>query len=330
MSFSEGSGLWMPNMGAMNELMVGDKDGDGNRRPRRNCIFYVNQRPPTTSSDPNWAKERAKQFAQLMNLAQAGSDYHTLYDVFDLEEAFNPATAGPMADAMEAGLTRPWFQATSAGYANLCEGTVYLVVEEEEIWDQAIWMTHERDALWNSGRITQVVEIRPADIGRVYDGGGASLSQIPHHPYRGGQPPGATPPRDIDTSEVPAGIKADPNQDPNKKALDAIGNPDVSGDPDAPPISICPGYNFGIIDLGFDGGSGKEGYAVVDASCKQVAGAITSNVCTDPLFSCSPAPIKITTLHFGGQNYACRGDSRAGRCPGNTVDVQYCCRNDGN
>ncbi|KAH8827555.1 hypothetical protein DL96DRAFT_1101592 [Flagelloscypha sp. PMI_526] len=207
MSFSEGAGLWLPNMGAMNELMVGDKDGDGGRKPRRNCIFYVNQRPPMTERDPNWAKERAKQFAQLMNLAQAGSDHHTLYDVFDLEAAFNPATAGPMADALESGLKRPWFEATSAGYAHLCEGTVYLVCEEEEIWNQAIWMTHERDALWNSGRITRVVEIRPADIGRVYDGGGSSVSQIPHHPYRGGQPPGATPPRDIDSSEIPAGIK---------------------------------------------------------------------------------------------------------------------------
>ncbi|KAG7445808.1 uncharacterized protein BT62DRAFT_932973 [Guyanagaster necrorhizus] len=92
--------------------------------------------------------------------------------------------------------------------------------------------------------------------------------------------------------------------------------------------AICPGYNYGIIDLGYDVGTGKEGYAVVDDSCNQVAGAITTNVCDEPLFSCSPAPITITGLHYGGQNYACRGDVNSGSCNG--AAVQVCCRNDGN
>ncbi|PBK83947.1 hypothetical protein ARMGADRAFT_1170315 [Armillaria gallica] len=92
--------------------------------------------------------------------------------------------------------------------------------------------------------------------------------------------------------------------------------------------AICPGYNFGIMDLGFDVGTGREGYAVVDDSCNQVAGAITTNVCNEPLFSCSPAPITITALHYGGQNYACRGDVNSGSCSGTAVQV--CCRNDGN
>ncbi|KAH8810213.1 hypothetical protein DL96DRAFT_1627998 [Flagelloscypha sp. PMI_526] len=84
------------------------------------------------------------------------------------------------------------------------------------------------------------------------------------------------------------------------------------------------------MDLGFDVGSGKEGYAVLDSTCNQVAGAITKNPCTDPLFSCSPPPIKIVQLHLFGQNYACRPDSRSGRCSTANTDVQFCCRNDGN
>ncbi|KAK0450311.1 uncharacterized protein EV420DRAFT_1646550 [Desarmillaria tabescens] len=92
--------------------------------------------------------------------------------------------------------------------------------------------------------------------------------------------------------------------------------------------AICPGYNYGIIDVGRDVATGKEGYAVVDDSCTQVAGAITSNPCDEPLFSCSPPPITIVGLHYGGQNYACRGDVNSGYCGG--THVQVCCRNDGN
>jgi len=92
-------------------------------------------------------------------------------------------------------------------------------------------------------------------------------------------------------------------------------------------VAICPGFNFGVADLGFDPGTGKEGYAVLDDSCNQVAGAITSNVCDEPLFSCSPPPIKITQLHLNGLNYACRGDPNAGACNG--APIQVCCRNDG-
>ncbi|KAJ7489019.1 glycosyl hydrolase family 71-domain-containing protein [Mycena latifolia] len=56
------------------DLMVGDLDGDGNRKPRQNCIFYVNQRD-VDSEDPNYAKNRAVQFADIMNAAYPGSDY---------------------------------------------------------------------------------------------------------------------------------------------------------------------------------------------------------------------------------------------------------------
>jgi hypothetical protein len=75
MKWDDASGTYQPNMGGMNDLMVGDMDDTGNRRRRSNCIFYVNQRPPMNDTDPNWAKKRALQFADLMNLAQAGGDY---------------------------------------------------------------------------------------------------------------------------------------------------------------------------------------------------------------------------------------------------------------
>jgi hypothetical protein len=56
------------------DLMIGDMDGDGNRKPRQNCIFYVNQKD-VDENDPNYAKNRAVQFADLMNAANPGSDY---------------------------------------------------------------------------------------------------------------------------------------------------------------------------------------------------------------------------------------------------------------
>jgi hypothetical protein len=56
------------------DLMIGDMDGNGNRKPRQNCIFYVNQKD-VDENDPNYAKNRAVQFADLMNAANPGSDY---------------------------------------------------------------------------------------------------------------------------------------------------------------------------------------------------------------------------------------------------------------
>jgi hypothetical protein len=56
------------------DLMVGAVDGDGNRKPRNNCIFYVNQ-PDTPDTDPNYAKNRAIQLEALLNLENPGGDY---------------------------------------------------------------------------------------------------------------------------------------------------------------------------------------------------------------------------------------------------------------
>jgi hypothetical protein len=60
---------------------------------------------------------------------------------------------------------------------------VYLVTEEEDIWQGSIWLTNEVNALFRSGAITEIVEVRPADIGQAYDHGG-SVYQIPKIPYR--------------------------------------------------------------------------------------------------------------------------------------------------
>ncbi|KAJ7863394.1 hypothetical protein B0H13DRAFT_2671453, partial [Mycena leptocephala] len=185
-------------------------------------------------TDPNWAKKRALQFADLMNLAQAGGDYHTLYDVYNLDDAFNSAIAGPMADALESGLKRVWFQTTSEAFATLCQGSVYLVTEEEDIWQGSIWLTNEVNALFRSGAITEIVEVRPADIGQAYDHGG-SVYQIPKIPYRGGQPPGAKPPRDA-SIQIPAGKRPDINNNPTMKKIEALNNLDTTDPADDPPV----------------------------------------------------------------------------------------------
>ncbi|KAK0226500.1 hypothetical protein IW262DRAFT_1457733 [Armillaria fumosa] len=89
--------------------------------------------------------------------------------------------------------------------------------------------------------------------------------------------------------------------------------------------AICPGYNFGIADLG---GGPPGSWRVYDDSCNPVLTVITDNPCTQGSFSCSPAPITFTGLHLNGQNYACRGDPNSGSCDGH--GIQVCCRNDGN
>ncbi|KAJ7441930.1 hypothetical protein B0H11DRAFT_2348774 [Mycena galericulata] len=207
-------------------LMVGALDGDGNREPRQNCIFYVNQKD-VDPEDPNYAKNRAVQFADLMNDALSGSDFHTLYDVYDSASAFS-YTSDPMASALSSGNLRNWFEDTSAAYADLCLGTVYLIVEAEpqQIWPQSIWLTHELPAIINGGLVTQIVEIRPEDVGTAANGGAGGTRYIRHYPYRGGQPPGATPPRDGDTSVVPGNVTININA--ANAAVDGI--VDVPGD----------------------------------------------------------------------------------------------------
>jgi hypothetical protein len=54
--------------------MVGAMDGNGNRLPRQNCIFYVNLEG-YEQDNPNLGRTRAIQFAALMNAAFPGGDY---------------------------------------------------------------------------------------------------------------------------------------------------------------------------------------------------------------------------------------------------------------
>jgi len=89
-----------------------------------------------------------------------------------------------MADALEAEQQHTWFQITSKEYATLCAGTVYLVTEAASIYSEEIWTTDEIPALRASGLVTQIVEIRPEEIGPVYDSPGQTARDIRHHPYR--------------------------------------------------------------------------------------------------------------------------------------------------
>ncbi|THH27967.1 hypothetical protein EUX98_g6233 [Antrodiella citrinella] len=87
--------------------------------------------------------------------------------------------------------------------------------------------------------------------------------------------------------------------------------------------AICPGFNYGIADLG------DESYKIYDDGCNVIETDIfSSNPCTQGKFSCSPAPITITGAEINGLWYACRPDPNSGSCNGYNINV--CCRNDGN
>ncbi|KAH8799203.1 hypothetical protein DL96DRAFT_1687902 [Flagelloscypha sp. PMI_526] len=325
------SGRWIPKMDRMNLLMVGDKEPDGSRKIRKNCIFYVNQKN-VDPTDPNYAKHRALQFAEMMNRNRVGSDHHTLYDVYDLEAAFGVAPGTTRQDAINRNIERPWFQATSAAFANLCTGLVYLVVEPEDIWDGAIWVTDELPALLAGGRITEIVEVRPEDIGRAYDGGSMSVYTIPTIPYRGGQPPGSTPQRDPDRGVVNG---TDKFQLPMIDKLVAMGDLDVSGDNTPPPLDptdwtggVCPGSSFAVLD----GGSASPDtamYWVVDTKCQPKGRSDPGKICESPLMTCdgaAPCPPDcqqgrpdISVIHIDGKDYSCVAGPTGPR-------TEYCAR----
>ncbi|KAF7354389.1 Glucan 1,3-beta-glucosidase [Mycena venus] len=220
------------------DLMVGLKDNTGKRRPRPNCIFYVNQKN-VTENDPNYAKNRAIEFARLMNAQNPARDFHTLYDVYNNAEAFS-WTEGPMFSANRDDHLRDWFSLTSAEYAKLCFGKLWLVVEEypRDIWAKSIWMTHEARAVNETRMVTQIVEIRPSEIGLAV--AEFDFRFIDEYNYRYPQPPGATPPRDTDRLEIDACAQID-----SAKALAQwAAYPDVSGD--TPPYNDFGGCTMHI------------------------------------------------------------------------------------
>ncbi|KAJ6488402.1 hypothetical protein DFH09DRAFT_379847 [Mycena vulgaris] len=131
-----------------------------------------------------------------------------------------------MLSAELGGHLRDWFRLTSAEYARLCFGTVWLVIEEEpqEIWADSIWVTHEYPAILQARMVTRIVEVRPSDIGLAVSEFDFRL--IDEHNYRGNQPPGGTPPRDGDRLEIDDCAQINPDVAGAK--FNAF--PDVSGD----------------------------------------------------------------------------------------------------
>ena len=103
-----------------------------------------------------------------------------LDDIYDSSKAFDEHS-GPMYEANVSGNLRNWFRLTSAQFAYFCAGLVYLVIEEAQIFDDSIWVTHELPALWDNPAITQIIEIRPTDIGRAV---ADRTTIIPYYPYR--------------------------------------------------------------------------------------------------------------------------------------------------
>jgi hypothetical protein len=101
---------------------------------RQNCIFYVNKK------DSHAGKDAAKAFQALMNALNPGQDYHTLYNVYDVDPF--DSSHGPMQEVTENEIERDWFKITSKRFALNCIGKVFLVVEpDQDIFEGAIWLT---------------------------------------------------------------------------------------------------------------------------------------------------------------------------------------------
>ncbi|KAJ7141989.1 hypothetical protein C8R46DRAFT_1134510 [Mycena filopes] len=101
-------------------------------------------------------------------------------------------------------------------------------------------------------------------------------------------------------------------------------------DPDVGFAGICAGYSYGIIHSGdvdntANGKGIQQGYAVVDNNCHEVLSTVTSNVCTEPEYGCSPEPIIINKLVLSGKQYTCRVEPLAGWCSG-PQDIAVCCK----
>jgi hypothetical protein len=58
-------------------------------------------------------------------------------------------------------------------------------IKRTQIWHDAIWVTHEYDALVATGLVNQIVEIRPEDVGLAADDAAPdAVRYITHYPYR--------------------------------------------------------------------------------------------------------------------------------------------------
>ncbi|PLW12162.1 hypothetical protein PCANC_16730 [Puccinia coronata f. sp. avenae] len=189
----KGVSYYIGNMGAIGTDLMKNTD------PKEECVFYVNTR------DSNRSRDAAIAFAGMRNqqlVASGGSAVaNTLYDAFNLDLAFG-YEGELMREAMAGGdqYLRTYFKVTSGAYARLCRGRVWLIVNRgEEIYHDAIWLTHEYPELIrpNSG-VTGIFEIDPAEIEAALRLNDPNRDLHPR-PYRGGFPPGWAPPRSIDT-----------------------------------------------------------------------------------------------------------------------------------
>ncbi|KAA1122487.1 hypothetical protein PGTUg99_037689 [Puccinia graminis f. sp. tritici] len=188
-----GVSFYLGNMDAISTDLMKNND------PKEDCVFYVNSYNSTRE------KNAAIAFAQMRNrqLTASGgrATANTLYDAFDLNLAFGDSGT-LMREATAGGPTylRSYFKVTSGAYARLCRGTVWLIVKKgSPIYQDAIWLTHEYPQLIRPGSgVTAIWEIDPAEIEAALALNNPNRDLHPT-PYRGGLPPGAQPPRSIDT-----------------------------------------------------------------------------------------------------------------------------------
>ncbi|KAH8810329.1 hypothetical protein DL96DRAFT_1821419 [Flagelloscypha sp. PMI_526] len=205
-------------------------------RPQRrypHAVFYVNQRRTETMNDanPNWGTNRALQLRSLLEaeLARRGDPHPeswTLYQAYDCPDAFGIIDEANNLDypsdirraALSLNEERDWFRHTSAAFAEMVQGTVYLVVEEGEdaIGSDSIWRTHELPAIIRSQEVDEILEVRPANIGEALEGsrplvllGYRDPDAIRRQPTHGEPIPPVTTPE-----PVPPGVPGPPGPPP--------------------------------------------------------------------------------------------------------------------
>ncbi|TFK64282.1 hypothetical protein BDN72DRAFT_872113 [Pluteus cervinus] len=84
------------------------------------------------------------------------------------------------------------------------------------------------------------------------------------------------------------------------------------------PLSICPGFNYGIGNA-VSFGSGITRWTVYDDSCKAVDSLTTTgSPCTSGTFGCSAPPVIFNSYR---NTYVCRRDPNSGVCGGDAISV---------
>ncbi|KAH8798035.1 hypothetical protein DL96DRAFT_1720675 [Flagelloscypha sp. PMI_526] len=211
-----------------------------------NSVFYVNQRRINgmDNDNPNWGTTRALQLREILE-RQLGrwnpdAESWTLYQAYDTREAFGLTNTETNRDtpsdirraALSLGQERDWFRWTSAAFAEMATGDVFLVVEEDHdaIGSDSIWATHELPAIQRSEGVERILEVRPANVGEVL-AGRADLdlfdyrdpNALRRHPTHGdpNPTPAPAPPGPPDHDSLKRGLNRIDVKVDEKKALDA-------------------------------------------------------------------------------------------------------------